>query len=174
MRNFGSEFGSKLSDIKGSFSSDYFNHTLYFVAGACHMLKLARNALADVKIFVDDSGKLIKWDHIKNLHKIQEDEGLQFGNRLSKSHIEYHRHKMNVKVAAQTWSSSVANSIEYLMMSGHPEFADADGTIRFIRIVDRLFDLLKTQEVHLVKATENLSFPHSNDMLSGKKLSSSQ
>ena len=145
MRNFGCEFGSKLSDIKGSFSSDYFNHALYFVADACHMLKLARNALADVKIFVDDSGKLIKWDHIKNLHRIQEDEGLKFGNRLSKSHIEYHRHKMNVKVAAQTLSSSVADSIEYLMMSGHPEFADAEGTIRFIRIVDRLFDLLNSR-----------------------------
>ena len=29
------------------------------------MLKLARNGLADVKVFVHDCGKLIKWDHIK-------------------------------------------------------------------------------------------------------------
>ena len=145
MRSFGCEFGSKLSDIKGSFSSQFFNHSVFFVPDACHMLKLARNALADVKVLVDDNGKLIKWEHIKNLHITQEEEGLKFGNKLGKRHIEYHRHKMNVKVAAQTLSSSVADSIEYLMLSGHPKFADASGTIRFIRIVDRLFDLLNSR-----------------------------
>ena len=52
---------------------------------------------------------------------------------------------MNVKVAAQTLSSSVADAMEYLMKSGHPNFADAKGTIRFIRIIDQLFDLLNSR-----------------------------
>ena len=38
------------------------------------MLKLARNALADVKGFVEYEGRQIKWDYIKSLHKIQEEE----------------------------------------------------------------------------------------------------
>ena len=78
------------------------------------MLKLARNALADVGEFVDDNGKTIKWTHIKFLHEIQEDEGLKFGNKISKGHIEFQKQKMNVKVAAQTLSSSVADAIQYL------------------------------------------------------------
>ena len=52
---------------------------------------------------------------------------------------------MNVKVAAQTLSSSVADAIEYLMKSGDPQFIDAEGTIKFIRVIDQLFDLLNTR-----------------------------
>ena len=76
------------------------------------------------------------------MHDIQENEGPKFGNKLSKGHVIFHRHKMNVKIAAQTFSSSVADALEFLMKSGHPAFEDAEGTIRFIRIIDRLFDLL--------------------------------
>ena len=65
--------------------------------------------------------------------------------KLSKGHIEFQRRKMNVKVAAQTLSSSVADAIEFLMKSGHPDFADAHGTIFFIRTVDQLFDLLNSR-----------------------------
>ena len=108
------------------------------------MLKLARNSLADIKIFLDAKCE-VKGDHIKILHVFQEDEGLKIGNKLSKGHIEFQRQKMNVKVTAQTLSSSVADAIEYLMTSGHPKFADAEETIRFIRIIDKLFDLLNSR-----------------------------
>ena len=110
MRRFGCEFGSQLSDLKGSFCSQVFNHSVCFVPDACHMLKLAQNAVADVKVLADDNGNVIKWEHIKTLHITQE----EFGNRLGKSHIEYHRHKMNVKVEAHPLSSSVADSIYIL------------------------------------------------------------
>ena len=46
------------------------------------------------------------------------------------------------KTAAQTLSSSVADAIEILVNSGHSEYQDAHGTIQFIRIIERLFDLL--------------------------------
>ena len=68
------------------------NHSVFFAPGACHTLKLTQNALADVKVLVDDNGKVIKSEHIKSLHKTQEEEGLKCGNTLGKSHIEYHRH----------------------------------------------------------------------------------
>ena len=47
---------------------------------------------------------------------------------------------MNVKIAAQTLSSSVADALEFLMNIGHPELKDASGTIQFLRIIDRIFD----------------------------------
>ena len=52
---------------------------------------------------------------------------------------------MNVKIAAQTLSSSVADAIQYLMEVGHPDCVDATGTIRFIRVIDQLFDLLNSR-----------------------------
>ena len=145
MRFLGCEFGTKLPDIVGSCSCDFFDHKLFFIADACHMLKLARNALADLKVFIDNDGKAIKWDHISCLQKLQEDEGLKFGNKLSKSHLDFQRHKMSVKIAAQTLSSSVADALEYLIRAGHPHFLDAIGTICFIHIVDRLFYILNSR-----------------------------
>ena len=140
MPYFGCKFGTKVHDIKSSFLHDTYDYPLLFIPNSCHMLKLARNSLADLKVVLDDTKCEVKWDHIKILHSFQEDEGLKIGNKLSKGHIEFQRQKMNFKVAAQTLSSSVADAIEYLMTSGHPKFADAEGTIRFICIIDKLFD----------------------------------
>ena len=64
------------------------------------MLKLARNAMADVKVLIVEEKRVLRWEHINSLHKIQLDEGLKFGNKLSKGHIEFQREKVNVKVAA--------------------------------------------------------------------------
>ena len=128
-RSLGCKFGKSLNDIKGSFSFGAYNHPLFFIPDACHMLKLARNALADVKVLIDEEKCVIRREHINSLHKVQLNEGLKFGNKLSKGHIEFQRHKMNVKVAAQTLSSSVDDAIEFLMKSGHSELADAYGTI---------------------------------------------
>ena len=52
---------------------------------------------------------------------------------------------MNGKVAAQTLSSSVADALEFLMLAKHINFTDASGTIKFIRTIDRLFDLIKSR-----------------------------
>ena len=76
------------------------------------------------------------------LHEIQQSEGLKFANRMSTQHIEFQRHKMNVRIAAQTLSSSVADAIGYLQYIKHPGFEDAAGTIGFIRVIDQLFDVM--------------------------------
>ena len=52
---------------------------------------------------------------------------------------------MNVRIAAQTLSSSVADALEYLMNTGDVFFKDAGPTIKFIRVVDRLFDQLNSK-----------------------------
>ena len=55
---------------------------------------------------------------------------------------------MNVKIACQRFSSSVADAIEFMMHAGHPSFKNAEGTIEFIRIIDRLFDLLNVRNTY--------------------------
>ena len=55
---------------------------------------------------------------------------------------------MNVSLAAQTFSSSVADAIEFLCDVLKPEFQGSAATIQFIRILDRLFDILNTRNPH--------------------------
>ena len=145
MKKFGCKIGDNFELLSGEFVFE--GHTLYFTPDPSHMLKLARNALADIKILLDIEGNIIDWDHIKILQSIQQEEGLKFANKLSKGHVNFHRHKMNVKIAAQTLSSSVAYALEYLMNAGHPELQNAKGTIQFLRVIDKIFDLLNSRSI---------------------------
>ena len=52
---------------------------------------------------------------------------------------------MKVRLAAQTFSSSVADALAFLQKNNDPDFQGVDGTIKFIRVVDRLFDLLNSR-----------------------------
>jgi hypothetical protein len=96
-------------------------------------------------VLYDSNDRCIKWDHIVRLCQLQKREGLTLANKLGSRHIQYQRHKMNVKVASQTLSSSVADAIEFLMKCGEEGFEDAAGTVNFIRIIDRLFDMMNSK-----------------------------
>ena len=63
MKIFGCKLGNKLEDIDGSFNYDGYSYTIYFNPDPPHMLKLARNALHDYQIFVDEDEKLVCWKH---------------------------------------------------------------------------------------------------------------
>ena len=145
MKLFGCKLGKSADEIDGSFYYKGYENPLFYVPDPPHMLKLGRNALGDLGIIVDNDGGLIQWRYIVNLHELQTAEGLKFANKLSDRHLHYSRNKMKVNLAAQTLSSSVADAIEFLMVSGHPDFQHAEATIKFIRIIDRLFDLLNAK-----------------------------
>ena len=55
--NFTSSYDSMITKFKHP-SQDYF---VYAILDPCHMLKLARNALADLKSFIDSENNLISW-----------------------------------------------------------------------------------------------------------------
>ena len=138
-------YGSTDCTNVGIFHYTSCDYPLYFFADPPHMLKLARNALGELKVFVDQEGRNIEWRFITLLHDEQTKLGLKFANSLSTRHVEYKRTKMNVKLASKTLSSSVADALQFLLDSGHPSFHDSEGTIQFIRILDRLFDLLNSR-----------------------------
>ena len=70
----------------------------------------------------------------------------RLGNKLKSSHINWQQQKMKVNLAAQTFSSSVADAIEYcttnLKLS---RFQGSVATVKFIRLFDRLFDALNSR-----------------------------
>ena len=81
------------------------------------MLKLMRNLLGDYKVICHEENKKlhkIKWGYIEALNDVQEDLGFTFANKLKKKHIIWIKHKMNISLAAQTLSSSVAKAIDFL------------------------------------------------------------
>ena len=107
------------------------------------MLKLLRNTIAEKGILTDKSNKQIRWQYVKQLYELQDQEGLRAANRLKHNHIEWFQQKMKVSLAAQVLSRSVASAFEFVSKDlCLPQFADADDTVAFIRIVDRLFDAL--------------------------------
>jgi len=113
---------------------------------ACHMLKLMRNALAEKGVLLSPSGDEIKWQYIKNLQAVQSKEGLKAGNKLHERHIQWQKQKMKVKIAAQTLSSSVADALEFCDKNLKlTEFSDCSETVEFIRVIDRLFDVLNSR-----------------------------
>jgi hypothetical protein len=113
---------------------------------ACHMLKLIRNTLADKHTLMDCDGNLVKWEFIKKLQELQSAEGLRAANKLHERHIQWAKQKMKVKLAAQTLSASVADALLFCDRELKlPEFHNCAATVRFIRIIDRLFDLMNSR-----------------------------
>ena len=53
-----------LEKITGKFNYHAFSHPIYFIPDAVHMLKLGRNALADLGSFADDENRKIEWRFI--------------------------------------------------------------------------------------------------------------
>ena len=146
---FGCDFSGTYNDMKTSFSHPTTGENVYANCYPCHMLKLARNALADYGSFVDCKGQSVRWKDIKDLKNLQQSAGLNLKNKLSSNHLRFQKHKMNVQLAAQTISSSVADAIEFLEKSPKfPNFEGSLGTVKFIRVIDRLFDMLNSRNPH--------------------------
>ena len=113
-RQLGCTFTTSYNTIITKFKHPTQKYYIYAILDPCHMLKLARNALHHLKSFVDGKKNSIKWEFFESLTTLQESEGFTLGNKLTPKHIQFLRHKMNVRLATQTLSSSVANAIEFL------------------------------------------------------------
>ena len=112
----------------------------------CHQIKLLRNHFAKVAYFLEDNNEKVSWSYIKELHKIQEDVGWRFGNKVSAKHMQWERMKMKVSPAVQVFSRSVADALDLLRIDLEmPQFQESAPTSRFLRIINDLFDLCNSR-----------------------------
>lgn len=116
---------------------------IYIMFDACHMLKLCRNFLSNGDVLHDGQNNCIKWEHFENLERARYNKDM-VSHKINKKHIDCNRNKMNVGLAAQTLSRSVARSMKLLMDSGKPGFRDCAGTIEYARKINDLFDILNS------------------------------
>lgn len=69
---------------------------IYVLLDPVHMMKLIRNQLESQEILISPTGEPIKWCHLKQLHKLQIENSLRLGNKLTNSHIFFKNQKMKV------------------------------------------------------------------------------
>lgn len=136
-------------DVESPKFQPYFKNAItgeniYILFDPCHMEKIVRNTLAGKGVLFDADGDKIEWRYIESLRSYSEKNDL-ITHKLNKKHVQWKRNAMNVSVAVQTLSESVANSMQFLMDQNHEDFRDASATIKFIRIMNSLFDIFNTK-----------------------------
>lgn len=119
---------------------------IYIFMDPCHVEKLIRNTLANKEIIYFEGNNKIEWDYIKKLHDFSQKNDFAV-HKINKKHIQWKRNSMSVRVANETMSKSVADGLELLLGQENPDFTGASCTIKFIRMVDRLFDVFNSKTI---------------------------
>lgn len=142
--------GAELNPFNEQDLRPYFKHPItldnvYIFLDACHMLKLVRNCLASLGV-IKHRENLIKWSFLEHLVDTQTSEGLHAATKLRKRHVQWQREKMKVKLAAQTFSNSVADAL--LFLAGDLKmnnFRGAEATADFCKLFNNLFDIFNSR-----------------------------
>lgn len=134
------------SNIKTTFKHPDSDKKVAVFLDPCHMIKLVRNTFESKKIIFNPDGKLIKWQLIVNLNRLQKSAGLNFANKLSNRHIAFRNEVMKVKLATQLLSRSIARALELCdQLSLAPNITNTEPTVEFINIFNDLFDVLNSR-----------------------------
>ena len=146
LKTLGCKFTNSFETMVTKFKHPTMDYYVYCTLDACHIIKLARNALGDLGCFKTTDGKLIEWQFIKNLIGLQIEEGFNIANKLNSDHLNWQRQKMKKKLAAQTFSSSTAAALQFLQQKiKHEKFISCTNTIVFVTNIDRLIDFLNSR-----------------------------
>lgn len=109
------------------------------------MIKLCRNTLGDWG-GIQYENSTISWAYFKELVNLQEKSGLHAGTKIRQRHINYAKEKMRVKLAAETFSASVADAIDFCNKDLNlPGFQNSAATTTFCRHINNIFDVLNTR-----------------------------
>lgn len=137
--------GANFNDEKPFFfSPTHPQQKIYFVLDPCHMLKLVRKHFSSDQIY--HLGQLLDWNVLCLLSKRQCSDNFNLCNKLTRRHINWNEQPMNVKLAVQTISKSVADSLEQLRKDDYEEFKDSEATEEFLRFFNDAFDILNFAE----------------------------
>lgn len=139
--------GSNVRDAdnyKPYFSLPGDERKIYLIIDPSHLLKLARNILGNNKIMYYGDGK-IDWNFFESLEELRIDGTLRHTHKMTKKHLQYTKFKMNVRIAAETLSNAVADSMQTLMNLGEKNFENCSSTIQYIRFINDAFDIMNTK-----------------------------
>lgn len=141
-------FGCNFKDeIKPFFLNPVNKRPIYIIFDPSHMLKLARNTLGQRGTLYDDKNHKIKWNYIVELEKASRGKLFGHTHKISQRHIQWESRPMHVRTAAGTLSNSTADALQFLMNSDVKKFSNASETIKFIRTINDIFDIMNSMRV---------------------------
>lgn len=141
--------GAKYDEDKPYIYHPCTNKMVYLVLDPPHMIKLIRNSLGRNRIIYDVNNKKIEWKFIEGLVALQISENINLSNKLTKTHVEYKNKKMNVRLACESISNSVASALEFLDKHlKDPNFVDVAATAEYMRQFNNLFDVMNAKKGH--------------------------
>lgn len=73
------------SNFQPHFTNPFMNETCYIFYDLCHMIKLVRNTLGDLRVITTNDVEEIAWDYIEKLLELQTKEELRLANELKKN-----------------------------------------------------------------------------------------
>ncbi|GBO27697.1 Transposable element P transposase, partial [Araneus ventricosus] len=137
-------------ELKVTKDAPFFFHNskkIFAMYDPPHLLKSVRNNLKNHGIFFEDKVASVKlrtcfadWSHIQKLYELDSKKKICACRKLTKRHIEVSGlKKMNVKLAAQVLSHSVAAALNLYV--GKENFdSKASETAQFVYNMDKIFD----------------------------------
>lgn len=141
--------GADFESNKPYFQNPYDRENkVYVILDAPHMLKLWRNCLGNRGTLFNNEKK-IEWKYFVSLVKLQLENKINLGNKLTKTHLEFEDKKMNVRIAAETLSNSTADSIQFAnSVLKLDMFKGSEETEEYFRVANNLFDIMNTKKNH--------------------------
>lgn len=160
-----------VENMRPYFDNPYDSIPVFPIFDQPHMLKLVRNSLHHVKTMYDREGRKIEWRFFESLVQLGQKENF-VSHKMTRAHLDLERNKMNVKIAAQTFSNSVASSFKSLMERNHPDFQECTGTIDFTIKINTLFDIMNSDILRpensykspITPSTKSIVFQFLDDM----------
>lgn len=144
----------KWVDSVGVTPEEPFTH---FVANPCfiipdppHLLKNLRNHLMtkDISFEVDGMKYTAKWQHVKELHRLDSLNPTRLVPKLSDNHIILPRgKKMKVSIAAQVFSHTASAAMKTLVEKAMMP-SDSLGTVRFLQTVNDMWDFVNSSSTN--------------------------
>lgn len=133
------------ADFRPYIINPYTNDKVFIILDPSHMIKLIRNCLGTKKTIYHVDGMRIDWKFFETLYECETKCDI-VTHKLTKEHILFQKHIMNVRIAVQTLSESVARSMEQLSLNAQTRqlFEECGDTVSFTRRMNILFDVFNS------------------------------
>lgn len=145
-RHLGANLNLKNGEYETHFINSYDSEKIYFILDPSHVMKLIRNTLGGVKSIYEGENE-IKWQYFEDLVSYSGNKEFGLTHKMNKRHIQYSDRKMHVRTAVETLSQSTADSMQFLKDHEVENFINADATIKFTRMFNKLWDVMNSQRV---------------------------
>lgn len=151
----GANFDYPSCNFRPYISHPTTKNQVFAFSDPCHNIKLVRNALGQQPYLLthseDDTIRKISWNYICSLVCLEEKEERKCATKITKKHIFFEDNIMNVGLAAQTLSESVAKALEFTRSLQLPQFEGSEETETFCRNFNKAFDILNCRSKYSTK-----------------------